>query len=60
MGKFIYVFDAAARDELSQAGFLLLKEDERNSIWVFANDASRKFDLERADVSYIESDTLTF
>lgn len=60
MGKFIYVFDAAARDELSQAGFLLLKEDERNSIWVFAADDESDFDLIHASFSWLPSNTLTF
>ena len=60
MGKFIYVFDAAARDMLAQAGFLLLKSDERNHMWVFAEDESVRFDLERADFSMIRSDRLTF
>lgn len=60
MEKFIYVFDAAARDTLAQAGFLLLKSDERNHMWVFAEDESVRFDLERADFSMIRSDKLTF
>ena len=60
MGKFIYVFEPAARDELLQAGFLMLKEDEQNEMWVFAREDSLRFDLERADFSYTTSDTLTF
>lgn len=60
MGKFIYVFDSAARDILAKAGFLLLKSDERNHMWVFAEDDSLNFDLERADFSMIRSDKLTF
>ena len=60
MGKFIYVFDPAARDTLAQAGFLLLKSDERNHMWVFAEDDTLRFDLEHADFSMIRSDKLTF
>ena len=60
MGKFIYVFDPAARDTLAQAGFLLLKSDERNHMWRFAEDDTLHFDLERADFSMIRSDKLTF
>lgn len=60
MDKFIYVFDTAARDKLSNAGFLLLKSDERNSVYVFSNDSSLRFALDAVDVSFIMSDTLTF
>lgn len=57
---FIYVFDPAARDQLLQAGFVMLKADERNEIWVFAKNDVQNFDLERMDFSYLTSDTLTF
>lgn len=60
MGKFIYVFNAAARDKLAQAGFLLLKEDEWNSIYVFTVGDTMNFSDVLSEVSYIESDTLTF
>lgn len=60
MEKFIYVFDTAARDVLAQAGFLLLKSDERNHMWVFAEDETVCFDLEAADFDMVRSDTLTF
>ena len=60
MDKFIYVFDTAARDKLTQAGFLLLKKDEKNSMWVFAADAEIHFDLGAAEFSYLTSNTLTF
>lgn len=60
MEKFIYVFDTAARDVLAQAGFLLLKSDERNHMWVFAEDETVRFDLEAADFDMVRSDTLTF
>lgn len=60
MDKFIYVFDTAARDNLIAAGFLLLKQDERNGMWVFSLDNSIVFDLHSAEFSYITSNTLTF
>lgn len=56
--KFIYVFNKDDRDVLLKAGFTLLKEDTRNSIYVFGKSNSLTFAL--TEVSYIESDTLTF
>ncbi len=60
MKKFIYVYHTAARDKLAKAGFLMVKADERNGIWVFAEDSVPGYDLAGADISYILSDTLTF
>lgn len=34
---FIYVMDKKAKKELLKKGFVLLKEDKPNSIWVFEN-----------------------
>lgn len=56
--KFIYVFSKDDRDVLLKVGFTLLKEDTRNSIYVFGKSNSLTFAL--TEVSYIESDTLTF
>lgn len=56
--KFIYVFSKDDRDILLKTGFTLLKEDTRNSIYVFVKSNSLTFAL--TEVSYIESDTLTF
>lgn len=56
--KFIYVFSKDDRDILLKAGFTLLKEDIRNSIYVFDKSNSLTFAL--TEVSYIESNTLTF
>lgn len=56
--KFIYVFSKDDRDILIKSGFTLLKEDTRNSIYVFGKSNSLTFAL--TEVSYIESDTLTF
>ncbi len=59
-GMMIYVFDTASRDELLRAGFLMLKEDERNGIWVFAADDTLQFNLDSATFRYVDSNTLTF
>lgn len=56
--KFIYVFSSADKDKLVKAGLTLLKEDTNNSIYVFGKNNSLTFAL--ADVSYVETDTLTF
>ena len=56
--KFIYVFSTEDKDTLLKVGFTLLKEDARNSIYVFGRNNALTFAL--ADVSYVETDTLTF
>ena len=56
--NFIYVFSSAARDELLAAGFVLLKEDENNSLYIFKADGTLTFTLN--DESYAMSDTLSF
>lgn len=56
--KFIYVFDESAKSKLLGAGFVLLKEDVDNSIYVFHLDGNLTFANE--DVSYVLSDTLSF
>ena len=56
--QFIYVFDTEVRDELEKLGYILLKNDEQNSIFVFKNDDRLVFDMESN--SYVFSDTLTF
>lgn len=60
MDKFIYVFDTAAKVVLLQAGFLLLKADEKNSIYIFAFDDKLNFEEMSGGFSYITSNTLTF
>lgn len=56
--KFIYVFTEKERDVLLNAGFILLKKDPANSIFVFAYDGRTTFALD--NISYIETDILTF
>ena len=58
MEKFIYVFSKSARDSLLAANYTLLKSDEQNEVYVFANQMDITFAL--ADISFIRSNTLTF
>lgn len=58
MEKFLYVFNKAARDKLLEANYRLLKSDEQNEMYVFANQIDMTFAL--ADISFIRSNTLTF
>ena len=58
MEKFIYVFSKSARDSLLAANYTLLKNDEQNEVYVFANQMDMTFAL--ADISFIRSNTLTF
>lgn len=58
MEKFIYVFNDKSRDELIAAGFRLLKCDNKNEVYVFANQQELAFEL--SDISFVCSDTLTF
>ncbi len=56
--NFIYVFSPAARDEMLAAGFVLLKEDDNSSLYIFKSDDKLTFTLN--DASYVISDTLSF
>ena len=58
MEKFLYVFNKQPRDSLLAANYTLVKSDEQNEIYVFANQVDMTFAL--ADISFIRSDTLTF
>lgn len=61
MEKFIYVFDTASRDALLREGFLLLKADEENDVYVFENDVTKKAAMSFAlGGEHALSDTLTF
>ena len=56
--KFIYVFDETAKSKMLNAGFVLLKEDADNSVYVFCAKEAQTFSSE--DFSYVLSDTLSF
>ena len=58
MEQFIYVFNSDARDILLGSGFQLVKSDDKNGIYIFANQPTMTFAL--SQVSYIASNTLTF
>lgn len=58
--RFVYVMDEASKDELLQRGFALLKEDTKNSLWVFENKEPYAFELEGIECPHVLSDTLTF
>ncbi len=58
INSFIYVFCEDARDQLLNMQYMLLKQDEANRLYVFTNES--RLDFERANISYILSDTLTF
>lgn len=58
MNKFIYVFSKADRDKMLLHGFLLLKSDEQNKMYVFLSEG-HTVPVE-LDISYILSDKLTF
>lgn len=58
MEKFLYVFSKSARDNLLAANYTLLKSDDQNEIYVFANQMDMTFAL--ADISFVRSNTLTF
>lgn len=56
-GRFAYVYSEDARDILLRRGYELLKSDEYNHIYVFANDHAV---FDSSEVSILFSDTLTF
>lgn len=56
--KFICVFSEESKNELLEAGFILLREDEYNSIYIFHDDPSKSYAL--VDISFIRSDSLSF
>lgn len=58
MEKFLYVFSKEVRDRLLAANYTLLKSDEKNETYVFANQVDMTFAL--ANTSFVRSNTLTF
>lgn len=58
MPKFIYVYGKDARDKLASLHYQLLKSDEGNDIYVFAQED--RVDFEKMDLRYTLSDMLTF
>lgn len=60
MGRFLYVFSEDARDKLLSRKFEMIKEDKQNNIFIFLNQISNDLAFSVNDISYIESNTLTF
>lgn len=61
MSKFIYVFSSDDMEKLAGRGFILLKSDVKNNLYVFEADNElyqTRFALN--DVCYMPSDILTF
>lgn len=59
MSKFIYVFTKEAMKDLKKKGYELLKEDEKNQIWIFANKNPESLEF-TTDYQCVLSDTLSF
>ena len=58
MRKFRYVFCRQDRDELLALGYQLLKEDDANRMYVFANREVQTFSTLK--LPHLTTDTLTF
>lgn len=58
MERFLYVFEEGARDKLLAEGFVLLKSDNKNDVYIFANKTDMNFEL--VDITFVRSDVLTF
>lgn len=58
MNQFICVFCEDAKKKLLDMQYVLLKQDDYNSVYVFVHDGRLNF--EQANISYILTDTLTF
>lgn len=56
--KFIYVFDENSMRKLKEAGFHLIIDNKKESIFVFESSNNINFSL--YDIDYVTSNTLTF
>ena len=59
MSKFIYVFTKEGKKDMEKRGYQLLKSDDANQIWVFANKDPECLEFE-ANYQCVLSDTLSF
>lgn len=61
---FIYVRSERDKDEMLALGYTLMKEDKRNSIWVFKNKNAESFsinsEMAASGIKFVMSNTLTF
>lgn len=62
--KFIYVMNDKDKDTMLAMGYTLLKENKKNKVYVFANKDTAVFsdslDIDKANISYVLSDTIAF
>lgn len=58
MDKFIYTFNPEAKEKLLSAGFVLIKEDTANSVYIFLNNDTVNYAL--SEISYITSNSISF
>ncbi len=58
IGRFIYVFDEKARDNLLSKNYMLITADTNKGIYVFENKLEKTFDMDTIKCVY--SDTLIF
>ena len=58
MSKFIYVFSDHDKDTLLARGYILLKSDSENGIYIFLN--SEYMDFSDSSMDFVLSDILTF
>lgn len=59
MGRFIYVFSELAAEDMKNRGHELLKTDEKNKIWVFANKDPENLEFS-ANYQCVLSDVISF
>lgn len=59
MSKFIYVFTKEAMKDMKKKGYELLREDEKNQIWIFINKDPDSLEF-TTDYQCVLSDTLPF
>jgi len=60
MKRFIYVFSDENRDKLLALGCTLLKSHEGSKTYVFVNDGRQLMFDALSDMSFIQSDSITF
>lgn len=62
--NFVYVTSKHDKDKMLALGYVLMKEDSRNKMWVFKNKDTKTFDgdneMSKAGIRFALSDTLTF
>ncbi len=61
---FIYVMSEKDKDKMLSLGYALVREDTRNSMWVFQNKDTTTFacedEISGAGIKFVLSSTLTF